>query len=97
MSMDETTFEYLKPTEAQLMAMAELRKAAKTYSNYLVTYLPDGPDKTYTLRKLREVAMWANVALTRHADGSPRTDGHGVKPDYPLNHPAPGDLGSVPT
>ena len=32
------------------------------------------PDKTYVLRKLREVAMWANVSLTRHADGAPRED-----------------------
>ena len=35
--------------------------------------IPDGPDKTYMLRKFREVAMWANIAITRNPDGSPRT------------------------
>lgn len=34
--------------------------------------LPDGPDKTYALRKHREVAMWTNIAITRQPDGSPR-------------------------
>ena len=35
--------------------------------------IPEGADKTYLLRKLREVAMWANVAITREADGTPRS------------------------
>jgi NADPH-dependent ferric siderophore reductase len=34
--------------------------------------VPDGPDKTYTIRHFREVTMWVNVAITRHHDGSPR-------------------------
>jgi hypothetical protein len=36
-------------------------------------FIPDGPDKTYLVRKLRECAMWANIAITRQPDGSPRT------------------------
>jgi hypothetical protein len=36
--------------------------------------VPDGPDKTYILRKLREVSMWVNVAITRFSDGAARTD-----------------------
>jgi len=98
--MDDTTFDYLRPTEAQLARMHTLRSAAKMYAHTLETHLPDGPDKTYILRELRTVAMWVNVCLTRHADGSPRIgidhDPEIVK-EYPLNHPAPGDLGSVPT
>ena len=94
--MDRNAFEYLKPTSGQLAQMTAIRSAAQMYAHVLETHLPDGPDKTYAIRKLREVAMWANVALTRHADGSPRTDGHGDKPEYPPDHPAPGDLGSVP-
>jgi hypothetical protein len=66
------TFEYLKPTDAQVYTMSVIRMATKTYAECLEGNLPDGPDKTYLLRKLREVAMWANIAITREADGSPR-------------------------
>jgi hypothetical protein len=71
--MHPSTYEYLKPTDEQIAAMARVREAAKAYSDILLANIPDGPDKTYLLRKHREVAMWANVAITRHADGSPRT------------------------
>ena len=70
--MHNTTFEYLKPSEKQKEAVDEVRKATYEYYTWLRDYLPEGPDKTYTIRKLREVAMWANVALTREVDGSPR-------------------------
>ena len=70
--MHPTTFEYLKPTEDQLTQMATVRAAAKQFAATLDANLPDGPDKTYALRKFREVAMWANVAITRQPDGSPR-------------------------
>lgn len=71
--MDATTFEYLKPTDDQVKQMSVVREAAKVYATALDAALPDGPDKTYVLRKLREVAMWANIAITRQPDGSPRT------------------------
>lgn len=95
MSLDHTTFDYLSPTQEQVGKMNTLRAAAKMYAHVLDAHLPEGPDKTYLLRKLREVAMWANVAVTRHSTGAPRTDGE-VEPNYPPSHPAPGDLGSVP-
>lgn len=71
--MHETTFEYAKPTDEQMAKMASVRIGAANYAVLLQAELPDGPDKTYVLRKLREVAMWANVAITRNPDGSPRT------------------------
>ena len=67
-----TTYEYLKPTDAQIAAMALVRKAAKDYNDILDAVLPDGADKTFVIRAHRSNAMWANVAITRHADGSPR-------------------------
>lgn len=70
--MHEKTFGYLNPTDEQRERMDTLRLAAKNYSDALEYHIPDGPDKTYLLRKLREVAMWANIAVTRQADGSPR-------------------------
>lgn len=74
MTLHESTFEYLKPTEAQIHAMARVRAEAKIFADCLNKYLPDGPDKTFVLRAHRSNAMWANVAITRHADGSPRSD-----------------------
>ena len=68
-----STFEYLAPTEMQKGHMASARTAADTYAKSLEALVPDGPDKTYLLRRLREVAMWVNVAITRNPDGSPRT------------------------
>jgi len=71
--MHLSTFAYLQPTMEQKEAMDRTRSAAKDYCDLLYQVLPDGPDKTYILRKLREVAMWANIAITRNPDGSPRT------------------------
>ena len=70
--MHPSTFDYLKPTDGQMKVMEDARAAAKVYGLALIELLPEGPDKTYTLRKLREVAMWANVAITRQSDGAPR-------------------------
>lgn len=72
MTMHESTFEYLKPTDAQMSDMDIARRAATEYATALETVVPDGPDKTYLMRKLREVSMWAMIAITRHPDGSPR-------------------------
>jgi tryptophanyl-tRNA synthetase len=72
MTMHASTFEYLKPTDAQLATMAVVRSATAQYADILELHVPNGPDKTYLLRQLREVAMWANVAITRNPDGTPR-------------------------
>jgi len=70
--MHPSTYEYLKPTDKQLAAMTKVRLAAKAYSEILEAILPDGPDKTYIIRAHRSNAMWANVAITRLPDGTPR-------------------------
>lgn len=73
MPLHPSTFEYLKPTSAQIETMSRLRMASSNYALAVANNLPDGPDKTYILRRIRETAMWINVALTREADGTPRT------------------------
>jgi hypothetical protein len=70
--MHASTYEYLKPTDAQLETMAKVRSAAKAYGEALEALLPDGPDKTFVIRAHRSNAMWANVAITRQPDGTPR-------------------------
>jgi hypothetical protein len=70
--MHASTFDYHKPTEKQTIDMGDARAAAAGYARALEALLPDGPDKTYVIRKLREVAMWANIAITRQPDGTPR-------------------------
>ena len=72
--LDRSTFEYLKPTDKQIAEMATCRRAAALYAATIEGHVPDGPDKTYVLRRVRETAMWVNVAITRHHDGRPRED-----------------------
>lgn len=74
MNLDKTTFAYLKPTDEQLQTMERCRDAVARCAQELNDLLPEGPDKTYAIRKLREVGMWANVTVTRQPDGSPRID-----------------------
>ena len=70
--MHPSTYEYLKPTDEQMEQMAIVRAAARVYSEILDGNLPEGPDKTHVMRAHRSNAMWANVAITRLPDGTPR-------------------------
>ena len=72
MSLHPSTFDYLKPREGQIEVMNALREYTKEYAERIDQALDDGPDKTYILRRIRETAMWINVALTREANGAPR-------------------------
>lgn len=74
MKLHPSTFEYLKPSDAQLQMMSVLRRASAEYAAALNALLPEGPDKTYILRTHRQNAMWMNVAVTRGPDGSPLPD-----------------------
>jgi hypothetical protein len=71
--MHLSTFDYMMPTDEQKQIMAIVGKAAADYASVIMAHVPEGPDRTYMLRKHREVAMWANAAITRNGDGSPRT------------------------
>ena len=73
MSLHQSTFDYLKPTDGQVDVMNHLRKVTAEYAATIDQALDDGPDKTYILRRIRETAMWINVALTRLPDGTPRS------------------------
>jgi len=70
--MHPEAFEYLKPTDEQTEQMQRVRDAAKVFADVLLAELPEGPDKTFVLRNHRTTAMWANIAITRQADGTPR-------------------------
>ena len=72
MTLHDSTFDYVTPTQEQTGKMNTLRAAAKMYAHMLETHLPEGPDKTYLLRKLREVGMWVNICITREPSGAPR-------------------------
>lgn len=73
MSLHPSTFEYLKPTDEQVATMARVREAAAVFAAVLDKELPAGADKTFVIRAHRSNAMWANVAITRDADGTPRS------------------------
>lgn len=71
--MHSSTYEFLKPSDEQIAQMAIVRQAAKVYGEILEANLPEGPDKTFVIRAHRSNAMWANVAITRLPDGTPRS------------------------
>lgn len=73
MALHPTTFEYLKPTDDQVQTMGATREAFKVFTATIDKFIPEGPDKTYLMRQLRDCAVWANIAITRNPDGSPRT------------------------
>jgi hypothetical protein len=70
--MDQTTYEFLQPSEDQKARMAEVRAAARALGDVMERNIPSGPDKTFAFRQFRTAMMWCNVAITRQADGSPR-------------------------
>ena len=70
--MHQNTFEYLKPTDLQLADMADLRQAFATFASFVEMHVPPGLDRDHVMRHLRTAAMWANVAITRLDDGTPR-------------------------
>jgi len=70
--MHPETFEYAQPTPRQIETMTKLREAAKSYAEVVEDLVPPGGDKDHVLRSIRSAAMWANVAITRYADGGPR-------------------------
>jgi hypothetical protein len=72
-TLHETTFDYLTPTNDQKATMGLVRGAFKNLADFLEEAIPAGPDKTFLLRQLRDCGMWANIAITRNPDGSPRT------------------------
>ena len=83
--MKAAMFEFLQPSAEQIDDMAVCRKAAAEYAQCLEMLVPEGPDKTYLLRKLREVSMWVNVAITRQADGTPRETATAADPETPAD------------
>ena len=92
MANEDEAFETFTPNANQLAQLDAVRKAAKAFGVILRANLPPGPDKTHVMRTFRTAMMWASVAIMKNPDGSRRDP----DPEYPPDHPAPGDLGSVP-
>lgn len=72
MYLHPSTFQFFKPSDRQIADMAKLRTAAKAYADVVDEVLDNGPDKTAILRQHRTNAMWANAAVTREANGTPK-------------------------
>lgn len=77
--MHASAFEYLKPTDQHLAKMGRVRASFAAFASVLLAELPDGPDKTFIMRELRTIGMWANVTITRLPDGTPRLDAVGLE------------------
>jgi hypothetical protein len=71
----DTTFSYLQPTFEQTEVMDQGGEGFRQLTELLDRIIPEGPDKEHINRLLRTAAMWTNVAITLHEDGTPPTDG----------------------
>lgn len=65
---------WIEPTKEQFRTMSIVRAQFVETTAVLVDKLPDGPDKEYVMRKLRECLMWANFCIACNPDGSPRQE-----------------------
>jgi hypothetical protein len=59
----ENWFSYHAPNADQLVAYNDIRQAAKIYAETVNKHVPDSADKTAAMRKIRESAMAANLAV----------------------------------
>ena len=59
----ENVFTYHPPTPNQIPKYDEIRKAAKIFAKVIQDQVPEGPDKSVVMRKLREAVMTANAAV----------------------------------
>ena len=62
-SILDNWFTYHAPSPEQLVAYEKLRSDARIFANTINELVPDGPDKTVAIRKLRECTMTANAAI----------------------------------
>jgi hypothetical protein len=74
MELHPSTFDHVKPTDEQAETMRQASALSKGYADDIAGILPDGADKAYVLRRIRETAMWINTAIMREDDGSPRME-----------------------
>lgn len=56
-------FTYHRPGAGQVERMKDLRECALEFALLIDESVPDGPDKSAAIRKLRECVMTANAAI----------------------------------
>jgi hypothetical protein len=70
--MHVSTMQYLKPSEEQQQTMSDVRAIYAHALEQLEAKIPNGRYLSLAVTELEASAMWANKAITRHSDGSPR-------------------------
>lgn len=56
-------FTYHSPDELQQSALLEIRESAKSLAYTICMFVPEGPDRSSAIRKLRETVMTANAGI----------------------------------
>lgn len=59
-------FEYHKPTDAQLIKFEKVRAALISAANVIIANVPPSADRSAAIRKLREVRMDCNSAISHN-------------------------------
>ena len=60
------TFQYVEPTEDQLILMDKYRYKFEELSRQIIEDINDSRGKSLTLTKLEESAFWLNKAITNN-------------------------------
>lgn len=62
-------FDYHRPTDAQIVTIAELRKECKVLYELIQAKLPNSRERAVAITKLEEVSMWVNKAVISTGEG----------------------------
>jgi hypothetical protein len=63
----DNRFDYHRPDAVAQERHQRARGTIKSTAEYLVTFLPEGREKSLALTKLEEAMFWANAAIARNA------------------------------
>lgn len=60
----ENVFTYHAPTgPEQVQTYQQIREGGKYLAKLIDDSVPDGPEKTLSIRKIQEAVMWANAGI----------------------------------
>lgn len=57
-------FKYVPPTEDKVPHFEAIARHCADLYRSLMTHVPESPERTLAIRKLQEVRMWANAAIS---------------------------------
>lgn len=66
-----TRFTYHPPTGTQPRRYVEIRDAAKTFAELILSSSPESREQSLAITHLEEVVMWTNASIARREEKCP--------------------------